>query len=955
MPPIHTLAFVLSLAAASILAPAAASDTACADCISPYREYTVEPDARVRALFEAAAAADEAGFERLVEGLAPVDMLAIETRSLTAAILSPSPALVAVAREGDRDIDRATEILLRERHHLTLSTRARMLEEALDAGASVSDIGRHSRIPPLHRATVFGNAHIVRILLEHGADPGQRDGENGKDPIEFALDHAFFVRMSGLPELVEPAERGRMIEALLQGGAPLPWSWMEAVPGLERVDGRPMADRLLWPKLAALTEGGAVMQALADAGTRPAESTLQASALAYAVRAGNTGGAEWLLANAPRHVEESPYGARVTTDSWTDAAMWAIHEPDPDLRQALLEVLLHADLDWDARGPQDHSSPIDSAPLRADPDDVPGNTTLLGHALVRGDGGLVERLIALGAPVNPGPDVYGPSTPLGQAVLAQRPEMVELVLRHGADPLAGSRLENAPLYMAIRPVPSPGQDDGDAGQQASRRRDALQSMLAALGPERLRALDVPAPSQPLRQALSAWSPDPGTVELLLDAGFSPANVVGVSPEVVFATLPAALVVRMVEGGLPLHTEWGDGGSTSPLVPALHAAEPSPLVRALLERGVDPDARDALGHSPLDYAIRLGSLPMVELLVAAGADPAPADAAVLAALVMDDSHRKLRDWVARHGRLSLPQYCPDAKQLGWLLTIDDASWQRMRDAGLAQNAGACAARGASWRSLAMSGLRALGFPLGGWMAEAAASRIATLPVSELDPLMAATPGEAFATLFADVQPVALPSGPPAGRIDPARAGRYVVASGHEAGSQLVLHADGRFEHTLSSAAPDAHSTGQWRVLADKVLLRGTPASSDAAPPLRLRAVDVAGYAPGAPFSVLLAIGGQQVHDGRLAVYGEHGRFAAGHYGSVMEAEPFEGPVLHIAVQHDGVADGRSFVLEPVADERQHRHFVVEIDEAAAQLPLRLDLGINGDTLDHPAGGPGYQRR
>lgn len=896
MPPIHRLSLALALAAASAIVPAVASDTACASCLSPYRDYTVEPDARVRALFQAAAAADEDRFLRLLEGLRQVDALAIETRSLTAAILSPDPALMDEGREVYFDMTGEMEAAFRARHHATLPARARMLERALAAGASASDIGRTSRLPPLHRATVFGNADIVRILLAHGADPGQRDGENGKDPIEFALDHAFHVRMSHLPELVEPAERGRIIEALVKGGAPLPWTWMEAIPELDRVDERPMADRLLWPKLAALTEGGAVMQALADAGTRPAEDTRQASALAHAVRAGNLGGALWLLEHAPRHVEESPFGERATTDTWTDAAMWAIHEPDPGLRRALLDALLHGDLDWAARGPQDRTRPIDSAPRRADPDDVPGHATLLGHAVLRGDAGPVERLITLGAPADPGPDEYGPSTPLGQAVLAQRPDMVELLLRHGADPLAGTRFDNAPLYMTIRAMPSPiiqdedeDEDEAEAGQQASRRRAALQPMLAALGPERLRALDVPAENNPLRHALSAWSPDPDTVELLLDAGFRPANVAGVASEFVFASLPAALSVRLVEGGLPLEAEPGSRRSTPPLVGALHAPGPAPLVRALLGRGADPDERDALGHSPLDYAIRLGLLPMVELLVAAGADPVPGDVAVLAALAMDDGHPELHDWVARHAHASFPRYCPEAEQLGWLLTIDEAAWQRMRAAGLARDAGACAARGGSWRGLALSGVKALDFPLGGWMAETVARRIAALPVSAQDPAMAAEPGEEFATLFADGQ------------------------------------------------------TG------------ARPRPSDGTPPFRLRAVDVAGYAPDARFSVVLAVGGRRLESGRLAVYGEPGRFATGRYGSVMEAEPFEGPVRHVAVQHDGVAGGRSFVLEPAAGESRHRHFVVELDEAAARAPFRLDLETNGDGPDYPAGGPGVRRR
>lgn len=328
------------------------------------------------------------------------------------------------------------------------------------------------------------------------------------------------------------------------------------------------------------------------------------------------------------------------------------------------------------------------------------------------------------------------------------------------------------------------------------------------------------------------------------------------------------------------------------------------------------------------------------------------------IALGDSHRALRDWLAAHARSDLSRYCPDPAAPGagglmaWLLTVDDMSWRRMRAAGLASDAAACEALGTSWRALAVTGVRALEFPLGGWMADSVAARISMLPASPRDP-SSVDSEEALAALFRVANAGADTLAPLGGRVDPARAGHYVRAGTSGTDPELRLQADGRFEYGPYGGNAAA-TTGEWWVVGDRVLLRGDPAPMPAAP-YRLRVVPATAQRPDAGFTVELSLGGQPVQDGRIAAFGDPGRVAVHRYGSIVEAEPLEGPVRHIAVQHDGVANGRSMVLEPAADARQEPHFVIEIDEAAVGPEFRRELHVRGDILDDPSGGPGFRRR
>lgn len=85
--------------------------------------------------------------------------------------------------------------------------------------------------------------------------------------------------------------------------------------------------------------------------------------------------------------------------------------------------------------------------------------------------------------------------------------------------------------------------------------------------------------------------------------------------------PEALHALLATGA---DLDQADASGTTPLMHALassaKAAEKKRLVTAFIKAGANLEARDGQGRSPLDLAVSVGSLPLIRLLVARGADP-----------------------------------------------------------------------------------------------------------------------------------------------------------------------------------------------------------------------------------------------------------------------------------------------------------------------------------------------
>ncbi|WP_313068062.1 ankyrin repeat domain-containing protein, partial [Achromobacter animicus] len=423
-------------AAASPAAPAATAPSvtppsaAAADCncTSPYREYKSADTPETEALFAAVGGNDEAAF---LAALAQVERPGDYARDgvpLLHALLMPPRDLRSQYVYWDMTPDDAAR--LRQAHEAGLPARARMLAALLATKPDLNDITYESRRPPLHLALLYGTPAIMEALLAAGANPDQR-GDQNNSPLEFLLhrDFEFAVRQTYLPRLVDRKSLTRMVVALFGAGASRPYAALDADTAASSVlkDGqgktRPAADFLAWLPLVELTEGAEALRALAATGSRPAYEE-ELTALAFAAYEGDAQAVSYLMEVSPRTIPATAYGETGDRDVWLDAAQAAVEGGHP----AIAEQLLRAGMPFAQRGPQVGSGGLIFAKPQM------GNRPIMNLAAQRGDTQTVQRLLALGAPVDGDPAEPHGNTPLADAVEAGKSGVVNALLAGGADP-----------------------------------------------------------------------------------------------------------------------------------------------------------------------------------------------------------------------------------------------------------------------------------------------------------------------------------------------------------------------------------------------------------------------------------------------------------------------------------------------------------------------------------------
>lgn len=213
------------------------------------------------------------------------------------------------------------------------------------------------------------------------------------------------------------------------------------------------------------------------------------------------------------------------------------------------------------------------------------------------------------------------STPLMRAVMVRNVPLARALLARGADPNAADAegwtalhcaIVGRPLRAVVRLLIARGADV-DAEDAWGQKRALFE---AVVGRQR-----------DLAQFLLRKGADPA-------AGFRPAWMLGYAvgwgcPEVVIA---------LVDAGMAVDTQLDDGET------ALHHASCGnlSLARALLARGAHVDARDALGATPLMYAVMREQADIVRLLVSLGAD----------VTARDNQDRGVVEWTHEDGRSDL---------------------------------------------------------------------------------------------------------------------------------------------------------------------------------------------------------------------------------------------------------------------------------------------------------------
>ncbi|WP_313700264.1 ankyrin repeat domain-containing protein [Achromobacter sp.] len=681
-------------AASSTPAPAAAAPAvtppapAAADCncASPYREYKNADTPQTEALFAAVSRNDEAAF---LAALAQVERPGDYARDgvpLLHALLMPPPGLRS--QYVYWDMTPADAARLRQTHEAGLPARARMLAALLATKPALNDITYESRRPPLHLALLYGTPEIMETLLAAGANPDQR-GDQNNTPLEFLLhrDFEFAVRQTYLPRLVDRKNLTRMVVSLFGAGAGRPYAALDAADKTSTSpfkDGqgkaRPAADFLSWLPLVELTEGADALRALAATGSRPAYEE-ELTALAFAAYEGDAQAASYLMEQGPRTIPATAYGETGDRDVWLDAAQAAVEGGHP----AIAEQLLRAGMPFAQRGPQVGSGGLIFAKPQM------GNRPIMNLAAQRGDTQTVQRLLALGAPVDGDPAEPHGNTPLADAVEAGKTDAVKALLAGGADP--GLRRE--------------GYDRRSALEVAVRAGDTalLRTLLAAMKPDALRAaLQNPADSPVAQLLRQPGGQGAAVLRMFADAGFDMKTLDASAIRQALESRDTALAMMLIEAGVPVNPSGPDAlplslddpRGTPPLLLAATSGQVA-VVDALLAKGADPAAIAPDGESALYWLIGRRDATMLDRLLHAGArldDPrlpvAPERYALLNAAVVSGDMETVRRVSAANGQPVGEACLPDN---GEFVLIDKPGYfAQLHEAGFTGQPSSCARDG-----------------------------------------------------------------------------------------------------------------------------------------------------------------------------------------------------------------------------------------------------------------------
>ena len=531
-----------------------------------------------------AAALIEAGADvrvRMWGGDTPLHMAATWRPGIRVRPVDPPDAdtlLVVALTAAGADLDARNERGETPLHVAVRSGHQPVADKLLALGAdplAVDDLGRVPRpkICDWTSSPFFRSAHWQSVLgcLEAGADVHARDG-SGETPLHRLASEA---RGAGYPF-------ERIVAAFVEAGAD--------VNAVDQRGGTPLHDAV-----GRLSRGTALAVALLDAGAdvnaRDGEAGTPLHRAADVRYSGNDGAVSLLV--------EAGADLHATDDEGRTALHRALRSDNPTVAARLIEL----GADTEARDDSGYvADPVDCAWF---------NTATFFHFAPTGT---VAGCIEGGADVGARSDwsrgrLVPASTPLHFASGWSRdPAVIRLLARAGAEVNALNDYRESPLHVAARMSSDP----------------AVIVALVEAGAE-LETWTISHHGEdgltPLHEAVSG-NGNPAVAAALIAAGADiRARQSEDGPTPLHNAANPEVLAMLLEAGADIegraHFRWPfDLGSVTPLHAAAHGGYGAVFL-ALLEAGADPEAVDAAGKTPMDYAREREALRELEVVKRSG--------------------------------------------------------------------------------------------------------------------------------------------------------------------------------------------------------------------------------------------------------------------------------------------------------------------------------------------------
>ena len=569
----------------------------------------------------------------------------------------------------------------------TAETLAACLEAGADVNARTDSTfdnffysGVFGHFTPLHFATNYSGAGIVTLLLAAGAEVDARD-LSGETPLHWAAGRSLDPAV--ITELVEAGADLNARDG--EGNTPLHASRRNTNPAVALLLLELGADPVM------VNDSGRVASPMDCSywNTEEFARVATADATAACLAAGTDVGARDENEYTPLLL--ATYHGGGGTGGGSASEMTAV-----------VTVLLEAGADVNARG-NVHNTALHHA---AGGKYVQRERDRYDHVETPD---VVAALLAAGADVN-ARDLNG-NRPLHHAASAEGVETVTMLLQAGADIRARDSEGNTPLLMAayrgfrsleiVEVLVEAGADVSDRNERgetvlervlrspADRVAEVVGRLLelgadatepglmwqAAVQDYNAEVITVllaagadvnpPSGSSPLHGAARRGGPAAIAALLAGGAELDAQDSRGMTPlhEAVEAKAPAS-VTALLDAGADVHLRMQDGDTplhlTAKWPPRLSRREDDPrpdtlMVIALVAAGADIDARNDRGETPLHVAARNRHQPVVDKLLALGAEP----------VVMDDLGRAPRPTVCNWTRRQFFQFAPWESVVGCL--------------------------------------------------------------------------------------------------------------------------------------------------------------------------------------------------------------------------------------------------------------------------------------------------